>query len=188
MSQAPSGATDKRAAFTLLELLAVITIVALLAGIVLGAGRRASGAGKIARAKAELAALSAALEGYKRSHGDYPRTDDAARLLQSLIGRRGPGDAIIDGRSLLDAAGFVIARPASPDTPTDPFGDTGAVLIDPWSRPYVYAYKVPAGGWTNSGYLLYSPGPDGKDAPALLPGGFPDPAPSENADNLHANR
>ena len=188
MSQAPSGATDKRAAFTLLELLAVITIVALLAGIVLGVGRRASEAGKIARAKAELAALSVALEGYKRIHGDYPRTDDAARLLQSLIGRRGPRDALINGRSLLEAAGFVIARPASPDTPADPFGETAAALIDPWSRPYVYVYKVPAGGWTNSAYVLYSSGPDGKDAPALLSGGIVDPAPRENADNIHANR
>jgi len=188
MSQAPPGATDKRAAFTLLELLAVITIVALLAGIMLGVGRRASGAGKIARAKVELAALSAALEGYKRRHGDYPRTDDEAHLLQSLIGRRGPRDAIINGRSMLEAARFVVARPASPDTPADPFGETGAVLIDPWSRPYVYAYKVSAGDWTNSAYVLYSLGPDGKDAPALLPGGIVDSAPRENADNIHANR
>jgi len=58
--------------FTLLELLAVITIIAILAGIVIGVGRRASEAGKTARAKAELAALSAALETYKRTYGDYP--------------------------------------------------------------------------------------------------------------------
>jgi prepilin-type N-terminal cleavage/methylation domain-containing protein len=188
MSQAPPGATDKRAAFTLLELLAVITMVAILAGIVLGVGRRESEAGKAARAKAELAVLSVALENYRRSHGDYPRTDDEARLLQSLIGRRGPRDAIVNGRSLLETARFVLARPASPDTPTDPFSENGAVVLDPWSRPYVYVYKVPAGGWTNSGFILYSLGPDGKDAPALLPGGFVDPAPRENADNIHANR
>jgi len=188
MSPAPPGATAKRAAFTLLELLAVITIVALLAGLMLGVGRRASEAGKISRAKAELAALSAALESYRRTYGDYPRTDDEARLLQSLLGKIGPRDVLINGRALLETARFVIARPASPDTPADSFSETGAVLLDPWSQPYVYVYKVPAGGWTNSGYVLYSLGPDGKDTPALLPGGINDSTPRENADNLHANR
>lgn len=182
MSSAPPGATAKRAAFTLLELLAVIALVAILASLVLGVGRRASTAGKTARAKAELAALAAALEGYKRTYGDYPRTDDAAHLLQSLLGRRGLAGTAISGRVILELAPFATAGA------TDPFNRPASELIDPWGRPYVYVYKVPAGGWTNAGFILYSPGPDGKDAPALLPGGFADPAPRENTDNVHANR
>ena len=166
----------------MLELLAVIALVAILASLVLGVGRRASTAGKIARAKTELAALAAALEGYKRTYGDYPRTDDAAHLLQSLLGRRGLAGTAISGRVILELAPFATAGA------TDPFNRPASELIDPWGRPYVYVYKVPAGGWTNAGFILYSPGPDGKDAPALLPGGFVDPAPRENADNLHANR
>jgi general secretion pathway protein G len=189
MVQAPPGATGRRAAFTLLELLAVITLIAVLAGLVLGVGRRAAETGKVVRAKAELAAVSAALEDYRRIYGDYPQTDDVANLLQALIGQRGPASgAEINGRSLLEWSRYVVARPATPDTPADPFAETSAVLIDPWGRPYVYVYKVPAGSWTNSGFLLYSVGPDGKSAAALLPGGIVDDAPSENADNIHANR
>ena len=75
MPKAPPGATSKRSAFTLLELLAVISLSAILAGIMLGVGRRASEAGKVARAKAELAVLSAALESYNHTYGDYPQTD-----------------------------------------------------------------------------------------------------------------
>ena len=163
-----------RRAFTLLELLVVITIIAILAGIVIGVGRRASVAGKAARARAELAAIGSALEVYKRTFGDYPQTDDEIQLLRALLGQRGPlSDATITGRALLETARFAIV---------------GSVLVDPWERPYVYIYKVPTNGWTNSSYVLYSTGPDGTDSPTLLAGGFPDVAPPVNLDNIHANR
>ena len=162
-----------RRAFTLLELLAVITIIAILAGIVIGVGRRASVAGKAARARAELAAIGSALETYKRTYGDYPRTDEEVQLLRALLGQRGPAaDTTISDRALLETARFNIA---------------GEVLLDPWERPYVYVYKT-QNTWTNSSYVLYSLGPDGIDSPALLAGGFPDVAPAANLDNIHSNR
>jgi len=182
MLQASSGATGRQAAFTLLELLAVITLIAVLAGLVLGVGRRAVESGRIARAKTELAAISVALEAYKRTYGDYPRTDDEARLLQALIGRRGPAGAASNGRAVLELARFTTAGAL------DPFSNVSAELIDPWGQPYLYAYKVPASGWTNFGYVLYSAGPDRRNAVALLPGGFTDNTPPENADNIHASQ
>jgi general secretion pathway protein G len=172
MSLAPPGANPARAAFTLLELLSVVTIIALLAGLVLGVGRRAAASGKIARAKAELAVLGATLESYKRTHGDYPRTEDEGQLLRALLGRRGPvADTAINGRALIEAARFTIA---------------GDVLVDPWGQAYVYAYKVIT-PWSNSSYLFYSAGPDGRENPRLLAGGFPDADGTGNADNIHAN-
>lgn len=165
----------------MLELLAVITVIAILAGIVVGVGRRAAETGRIARAKAELAALGAAIETYKRTYGDYPRTDDEARLVQSLIGKKGPTGLDIAGRNLLATAHFTFAHAA------DPFADQAAVLVDPWGHPYLYAYKATA-AWDNPAYVLYSVGPDGGDSPALLMGGYPDVAPTLNADNIHANR
>ena len=73
-------------AFTLIELLTVITIIGILAGIVIGVGRRAGESGREARAKVELAAITTALESYKRQYGDYPRTNSGAALLQALVG------------------------------------------------------------------------------------------------------
>lgn len=173
--------SQSRRAYTLLELLAVLTVIAILAGIVLGVGRRAAESGKSARARAELAAIAASLEAYKRTYGDYPRTGDPARLLQSLIGKKGPANADITARSLLEAAKFTFTNSG------DPFANPATTLADPWGQAYVYVYKTTT-PWNNSSYLLYSIGPDGADAPALLPGGFPDVAPTVNADNIHANR
>ena len=181
MFSAPPGAGPRRAAFTLLELLAVIALIALLAGIVLGLGPRASATGRTARARAELAALAAALENGQRSLGDYPQTEDPAQLLHALIGRRNPHNAVIAARVLIETARFRTADGR------DPFADDTAVLIDPWDRPYRYVYKTRA-PWTNAGYVLWSAGPDGRDSGTLLPGGFPDPTPPENADNIYANR
>ncbi len=170
-------------AFTLLELLAVLGIIAVLAAIVIGVGRRASESGKAARAKAELATLGAALESYRLAYGDYPRTGDAAIMLQSLLGKKGPAGTTLPtaGRPLLETARFTFRNGA------DPFTDASAVLLDPWERPYVYAYKSVT-PWTNPSFVLYSAGPDGLDTPTLLAGGFPDVATAGNADNLHASR
>lgn len=168
-------------AFTLLELLAVIAIIALLSGLVIGAGRRATESGRVSRAHAELALLAAALADYQRIHGDYPQTDDGARLLQALIGRGDPRGAAVTARALIEAARFTTAGSR------DPFADPSAVLVDPWDRPYRYAYRtVPS--WRNAGYVLYSAGPDGHDSATLLTGGHPDPAPAENFDNIYANQ
>ena len=168
-------------AFTLLELLAVIAIIAILASLVVGGGRRATEIGRVARTKAELALLAAALANYQRRYGDFPPTNDSARLLQSLIGRRDPLNTAVATRSLIEVAAFSTAEAR------DPFADVSAVLVDPWGRPYRYAYKTEA-PWNNAGYVLYSLGPDGRDAGGLLRGGFADPTPPENADNLCANQ
>jgi len=170
----PSFPKPLRAGFTLLELLAVLLVVGLLAGMVIGVGQRAAERGRVARAQAELAVLGAALEAYRLSYGDFPRTDDAVQLLRALLGRRGPdSERMVAGRPLLEAARFTMV---------------GEVLLDPWGRAYCYAYKSPAGGWTNPGYVLYSAGPDGTQISRLLAGGFPDASAAANLDNIHANR
>src|SRR5260221_3154092 len=128
MNLAPRGATSARAAFTLLEVLVVITLIASLAGLVISVGRRASEAGKVARARAELASLATALETYKRACGEYPRTGDGARLVQALLGRNGPTDQAVTGRSLLEVARFTFANSA------DPISDPAAVPVDPWGQ------------------------------------------------------
>lgn len=62
-------------AFTLVELLTVIVIIAILSGITFGVVRGVSDKGRVARAQSEMAALSSALEEYRRQFGDYLRLD-----------------------------------------------------------------------------------------------------------------
>jgi len=167
--------------FTLLELLVVIAVVATLSGIVFGAGRHAAESGRDARARAELTALSAALESYRLVHGDYPRTNLPTRLLQSLIGRRGPDGQPLNARCLIDARRFTT------NGGLDPFTNDTAELLDPWGQAYRYAYKSEA-SWNNPAYVLYSAGADGNDSATLQPGGFPNSSARGNADNLWASQ
>jgi prepilin-type N-terminal cleavage/methylation domain-containing protein len=68
----PSAFNPQPSAFTLLELLVVIAIIAILAGLILSTAGFIQKKGAMARAEAEIAALSAALESYKADNGDYP--------------------------------------------------------------------------------------------------------------------
>src|SRR6266480_6834778 len=60
-------------AFTLVELLVVFGIILILAGLVLSTVGYARKKGARARAETEIAAMSAACEGYKADYANYPR-------------------------------------------------------------------------------------------------------------------
>src|SRR5438093_13778498 len=59
--------------FTLIELIVVVGIIIVLAGLVLSTVGYARKKGARARAETEIAAMSAALENYKADNGIYPR-------------------------------------------------------------------------------------------------------------------
>jgi prepilin-type N-terminal cleavage/methylation domain-containing protein len=185
-------------AFTLIELLTVIAIIAILAsitfGVVTGVRERAA----ISRAKAELASLSLALESFKAQYGDYPQSGtssqvennndvtqstQAGRFFNALMGKLGPTGAPIDGRMFVDASRFsLISTTTLPMT-----GNTGSVdngFLDPWGRLYVYAYTS---GWTT--YRLVTSGPNGELADTFGANGAVIPAPLANGDvdNIYSN-
>src|ERR1043166_659964 len=64
-------------AFTLIELLIVIAIIIVLAGLTIATMGYVQNKGARSRAEAEIAAMSAALESYKADNGVYPT--DAAK-------------------------------------------------------------------------------------------------------------
>ncbi|KXU35875.1 hypothetical protein AXK11_04895 [Cephaloticoccus primus] len=172
-------------AFTLIELLVVMAILGVLAAVMVSAGSWALRRADISRARGELAALATALERYRRQHGDYPITNGetrSAELLQALVGLRGPGGERLNprGRALIDLGLFTTGNDL------DPLTSEAAELVDPWGNPYVYFYKEPPDSWRNSGFVLYSAGPDERHAPALLTGGYPQPDLDENRDNIYA--
>jgi len=167
-------------AFTLVELLTVIAIMAVLSGFALALGFSTGEVGRASRAQAEMASIAGALEAYRRSFGNYPQTADPGELLQALIGRRGPTGGAILVRPLVELADLVTSEEF------DPFANSAARLIDPWGRPYYYSYKEPA-SWTQPGFVLFSSGPDGKHA-ELLSDGRIDAQALVNRDNVYLNR
>src|SRR5437764_3008631 len=91
-----------RPAFTVVELLVVMLIIALLAALILGAVHHAQKSSRIAKTKADLAAISTALEQYKSDFKFYPGLPEPPAgtpiqhtiLAQALVG---PGPATEDG-------------------------------------------------------------------------------------------
>ncbi len=84
-------------AFTIIELLIVMAVIIILAGLILVAAQYVQNKGYRARAEAEIAAMSAALENYKADNGIYPPASGAAAdhgLYQALTG---DGDDAIGG-------------------------------------------------------------------------------------------
>jgi general secretion pathway protein G len=154
--------------FTLSELLVVMAVIAILAGLTFGLMRGATERAHRSQATAELAVLATALESYQRHYGDHPRTASAAELLQALEGRRGPTGLPLEGRIFIEKDRFT----------TGPDADGVVALLDPWGNPYLYRYEAGDGG-----YVLLSAGPDGEVAVDPL-----DPEAATNADNLYANR
>ena len=144
-------------AFTLIELLTVIGIIAILAAITFGVIKGVNERAAIGQAKTELATLAQAIESYKLQYGDYPQTTDSAIFLQSLIGKKGPAGADITQRSLVEISKLSLSTSSG-----DPFTTPTLTLIDPWGRNYLYYYYTVGTPVTRRGYVLFSQGPDGK--------------------------
>jgi prepilin-type N-terminal cleavage/methylation domain-containing protein len=92
-----ASSRDRRASFgfTLLELMVVMAIIALLAGLGLPLIFRAYRNGQKVRQAADLQAISVGLEAFRQDFGDYPRVDidntGFAVLGKSLMGPWGNG-------------------------------------------------------------------------------------------------
>src|SRR5437879_2226199 len=67
-------------AFTIIELLVVITIIIILAGLILSTVGYVQKKGARSRAETEIAAMSAALESYKADNGVFPSTPNTVSL------------------------------------------------------------------------------------------------------------
>ncbi len=79
-----SGVKDR--AFTLVELLIVMAIILILAGLILATSGYVQKKGKRARAEAEIVAMSAALENYKADNGVYASSAETNALKPNTIG------------------------------------------------------------------------------------------------------
>jgi prepilin-type N-terminal cleavage/methylation domain-containing protein len=161
------GAAAKRqsSGLTLIELIAVIAIIGVLAAITFGLARGVRDRAAIGKARVEIAAIAQALESYRVRYGDYPQTSNAATMLQCLIGKLGPNGVALTDKPVIEMGRFSTANNA------DPFTTVTAVLADPFGKSYNYAYKT-GGSWKNPSFVLFSPGPDGAVEGSLPADGF----------------
>lgn len=105
----------RNAAFTILELLVVITIIIVLAGLILSTVGYVQKKGARSRAEAEIAAMSAALESYKADNGIYP-SDPTPNTATDALNPRAIGDPNLPAYRI---AGLVIYRALSGDRNLD---------------------------------------------------------------------
>lgn len=165
-------------AFTLIEVLVVLAVLASLAGIGLAAAQGARTVAELQRARAELALIAAAMESAQAHLGRYPQSEHPALWYATLAGRSTASGQPLSppGRRLLEPAGLRLALPDEADSANH--------LIDPWGHAYVY--RLLAGAYTARGtpFLLYSIGPDGE--PGRHVEGEPDRTDPATADNLYA--
>jgi len=120
-------------AFTLIELLLVLVILATLAAIVVPKFTKRSEQARITAAHTEISYLEGALDAFEVDTGRYPTTDEG---LSALVEE--PND-------VTNWHGAYIKR---------------GVPLDPWEHPYTY--KQP-GDHNTTDYDLYSYGPNGQE-------------------------
>lgn len=114
--------------FTLVELLVVITIIAILAALVLSTAGGIQDKAARSRAQSEIAALSAALESYKADNGDYPTGNFNTNQANG-------NKAIVTNLMPPIATGGKVYF-EFPKNMTNSNGD----MIDPWGVTYGYKY------------------------------------------------
>lgn len=162
--------------FTLVELLAVVTIISTLLAIVISAALYVKQKSNIARARGEMAALGMALESFKIDHGQYP-TSSTVRATGVFSGA-GTLSPVITNGSLLylqlvspksycnfKAAQLMIFTNNTSiifGTGTQSFTAFGCI-IDPWGHPYNYyrTYPVQTDQVNQTTFDLWSCGPNG---------------------------
>ncbi len=106
--------------FTLVELLVVLAILTLLVGLVGPKVLNQLGGAKSKTAAVQISDLEKSLDLYKLDVGRYPTTEEG---LNALVVRPG------------SAAGW-----------NGPYLRGDAVPLDPWGKPYLYAYPGSKGG------------------------------------------
>jgi type II secretory pathway pseudopilin PulG len=115
-------------AFTLIELLIVIAIIIVLAGLVLSTVGYVQKKGARSRAETEIAAMSAACESYKADNGVYPRPlSTTPNSTTDVLDARTMGDPTTTNYT---AASLVLYRALSGDRDLDRIVDVADESLD----------------------------------------------------------
>jgi general secretion pathway protein G len=149
--------------FTIIELIVVMTIILILAGLMTGVAQKAKERAMIAQARTMIAGLETALGMFQADMGGYPASG-SNNLATALSGNPpGAGTYVVGTQTLNVNANSNYAGPYitfKQGERIPPMGDIG----DPWGRAYSYINPgtAHAGGPDYTGYIdISSSGPDG---------------------------
>lgn len=141
MTAAPTSQQKRASAFTLVELMGVMVVIAILAGLTLGGAGAVRRQGAVNQAKAEIAALQAACERYFADNNAYP-TNTAVNPASSFnpSSYSGAGTALFSALfgtnqyNLPSSRKFFEPKPSmvSSTNTANPW------FIDPWGYAYGY--------------------------------------------------
>jgi len=161
-----------QAAFTLIEMMVVITIIIILAGLVVGGMEYANQRSATEKAKTQIALLSKGIEEYKLDMGAYPATNN---ITGSFITSAGTSTSATIFNALYFAPLGANQRIYLPelDPVTSKQGWTtgnataNTIITDPWGNQYCYRSAINSSGTTNNATVnpdfdLWSMGKDGK--------------------------
>jgi prepilin-type N-terminal cleavage/methylation domain-containing protein len=156
------GFRHSRAGFSLMELVVVVAIIVVLAGLTMGAFNFVNQSNARKKAEVQIKLMEDALEKYKADNRSYPENSDA-------IGER--GDEVVfkalywDGFQDRANGGVIYLGELDPDNNTKSGQqwiqgkDAQARIVDPWGHFYRYRTGEQA---RNPDYDLWSVGRDGK--------------------------
>ena len=167
-----------RAGFTLIELMAVITIIIILAGLVVGGMGFVTERQAKEKAKVQIALLTKAIEEYKLDMGVYPGTAENTAAA---------GTVSKELYQALFKDGYDYTNPATPPTTwtkatkiylpeldprttkqgwvtstTNATPSANLDIVDPWGKPYLYRKGTNA---QNPDFDLWTQGKDGLTDP-----------------------
>jgi len=152
-------------AFTLIELVLVIGIITVLAGLVLSTVGYARKKAALARAESEIAAMSAACENYKADNGVYPSNSDTNNLDARTSGNSSSPSYNLTSLALYNSLFGTTNGSRTPNAGArsyfvfkpnmlSPADQTQNVLFirDPFGNSYGYSTIQAATGDTTKGY------------------------------------
>lgn len=152
-------------AFTLIELVLVIGIITVLAGLVLSTVGYARKKATLARAESEIAAMSAACENYKADNGVYPSNSDTNNLDARTSGNSSSPSYNLTSLALYNSLFGATNGSRTPNAGArsyfvfkpnmlSPADQTQNVLFirDPFGNSYGYSTIQAATGDTTKGY------------------------------------